>query len=90
MVSLGDRRGRAEPLTGKVTDVASSARSCGSGSGLGATARRRRSCPRRVQRADAQAAELGDTVTVSFPQDGPLVLDAKAPVESVEALIAEA
>jgi putative spermidine/putrescine transport system ATP-binding protein len=34
--------------------------------------------------------KLEDTVTVSFPQDGPLVLDAKAPVESVEELIAEA
>ena len=34
--------------------------------------------------------QLEDTVTISFPQDGPLVLDAKAPVESVEALIAEA
>jgi putative spermidine/putrescine transport system ATP-binding protein len=33
---------------------------------------------------------LGDTVTVSFPMDGPLVLDATAPVEEVEALIAEA
>jgi putative spermidine/putrescine transport system ATP-binding protein len=33
--------------------------------------------------------QLGETVTVSFPQDGPLVLDAEAPVESVEALIAE-
>jgi putative spermidine/putrescine transport system ATP-binding protein len=33
--------------------------------------------------------QLGETVTVSFPQDGPLVLDAQAPVESVEALIAE-
>jgi putative spermidine/putrescine transport system ATP-binding protein len=33
---------------------------------------------------------LGDTVTVSFPIEGPLVLDAKAPVEEVEALIAEA
>ena len=32
---------------------------------------------------------IGDTVTVSFPAEGPLVLDAKAPVESVEALIAE-
>ncbi len=32
---------------------------------------------------------LEDTVTVSFPPEGPLVLDAKAPVESVEALIAE-
>jgi putative spermidine/putrescine transport system ATP-binding protein len=33
---------------------------------------------------------LGDTVAVSFPMDGPLVLDATAPVEEVEALIAEA
>src|SRR5215213_562630 len=33
---------------------------------------------------------LEDRVTVSFPLDGPLVLDAKAPVEEVEALIAEA
>jgi putative spermidine/putrescine transport system ATP-binding protein len=34
--------------------------------------------------------KLEDRVTVSFPIDGPLVLDAKAPVEEVEALIAEA
>ena len=34
--------------------------------------------------------QLGDTVAVSFPMDGPLVLDAQAPVESVEELIAEA
>ena len=33
---------------------------------------------------------IDETVTVSFPVEGPLVLDAKAPVESVEALIAEA
>ena len=47
--------------------------------------------PRRVQRADAQAPEpRRHASTVSFPLDGPLVLDAKAPVESVEALIAEA
>jgi putative spermidine/putrescine transport system ATP-binding protein len=31
--------------------------------------------------------QLEQTVTVSFPQEGPLVLDAKAPVESVEELI---
>ena len=31
--------------------------------------------------------QLEDTVTISFPPDGPLVLDAKAPVESVEELI---
>ncbi len=34
--------------------------------------------------------QLGDRVAVSFPMDGPLVLDAAAPVESVEELIAEA
>ena len=34
--------------------------------------------------------QLEEAVTVSFPQEGPLVLDAKAPVESVEELIAEA
>jgi putative spermidine/putrescine transport system ATP-binding protein len=34
--------------------------------------------------------QLGDQVTVSFPMDGPLVLDAAAPLESVEELIAEA
>ena len=34
--------------------------------------------------------QLGDRVVVSFPMDGPLVVDATAPVESVEELIAEA
>jgi putative spermidine/putrescine transport system ATP-binding protein len=34
--------------------------------------------------------KLGEQVTVNFPMDGPLVLDAAARVESVEALIAEA
>jgi putative spermidine/putrescine transport system ATP-binding protein len=34
--------------------------------------------------------QLEDAVTVSFPREGPLVLDPKAPVESVEELIAEA
>jgi putative spermidine/putrescine transport system ATP-binding protein len=33
--------------------------------------------------------QLGEMVTVSFPMDGPLVLEAKAAVESVEELIAE-
>jgi hypothetical protein len=33
---------------------------------------------------------IGETATINFPQEGPLVLDAKAPVESLEALIAEA
>jgi hypothetical protein len=34
--------------------------------------------------------QIDETVTIRFPQEGPLVLDAAAPVESVEALIAEA
>jgi putative spermidine/putrescine transport system ATP-binding protein len=33
---------------------------------------------------------VGETITLNFPADGPLVLDAAAPVETVEALIAEA
>ncbi|HYK94310.1 MAG TPA: ABC transporter ATP-binding protein [Candidatus Dormibacteraeota bacterium] len=33
---------------------------------------------------------IGETATLSFPADGPLVLDVKAPLDSVEALIAEA
>ena len=33
---------------------------------------------------------IGETATISFPADGPLVLDPKAPLDSVEALIAEA
>ena len=37
-----------------------------------------------------KAPNPGDMITVSFPTDGPLVLDVEAPVESVEALIAEA
>ncbi len=34
--------------------------------------------------------QLGETATISFPQVGPLVLEAKAAVQSVEELIAEA
>ena len=41
-------------------------------------------------RSTLRLPQVGETVTVTFPQDGPLVLDAKAPVESIEALIAEA
>jgi putative spermidine/putrescine transport system ATP-binding protein len=87
MVSLGSEGG-ANRLTGKVTDV----------SFLGSIVRIR------VGLGDAGPVvvldefneptltlpQLGETATISFPQDGPLVLDAKAPVESVEELIAEA
>jgi putative spermidine/putrescine transport system ATP-binding protein len=37
-----------------------------------------------------QLPTVGDTITITFPADGPLVLDADAPVERVEELIAEA
>ena len=89
MVSLGgDAANGANRLTGKVTDV----------SFLGSIVRIR------VGLGDGGPSvildsfneptltlpQLQDTVHLSFPQDGPLVLDAKAPVESVEALIAEA
>ena len=88
MVSLGDGQTGQNRLTGKVTDV----------SFLGSIVRIR------VGLGDGGPTvlldsfneptltlpQLDETVTVSFPQEGPLVLDAKAPVESVEALIAEA
>jgi putative spermidine/putrescine transport system ATP-binding protein len=91
MASLTDRPFECSRLTGKVVDV----------SFLGSIVRIRVELG--AGTADSQVLildefneptlklpSLGDTVTVSFPQDGPLVLDAKAPVESVEALIAEA
>ena len=88
MVSLGDGSNGQNKLTGKVSDV----------SFLGSIVRIR------VGLGDGgpsvlldafneptlKLPQLEDTVTITFPHDGPLVLDAKAPVESVEALIAEA
>ncbi|HET8786296.1 MAG TPA: ABC transporter ATP-binding protein [Candidatus Limnocylindrales bacterium] len=92
MVSLGTQDGQNR-LTGKVTDV----------SFLGSIVRIRigvggdgnGTAPATVildefNEPKLQLPSLGDTVTVSFPAEGPLVLDAKAPVESLEELIAEA
>jgi putative spermidine/putrescine transport system ATP-binding protein len=87
MVKLGSDAGENR-LTGKVSDV----------SFLGSIVRIRvtlgDSGPTVVldefNEPTLKLPDLQDTVTISFPQDGPLVLDAKAPVESVEALIAEA
>jgi putative spermidine/putrescine transport system ATP-binding protein len=87
MVKLGSDAGENR-LTGKVSDV----------SFLGSIVRIRvalgDSGPTVVldefNEPTLKLPELQDTVTISFPQDGPLVLDAQAPVESVEALIAEA
>ena len=89
MVSLGASTDGANQLTGKVTDV----------SFLGSIVRIRVGLNGgdgpvvvldEFNEPTLKLPKLEDTVTVNFPQDGPLVLDAKAPVESVEALIAEA
>jgi putative spermidine/putrescine transport system ATP-binding protein len=87
MVSLGAIDGQNQ-LTGKVTDV----------SFLGSIVRMRIGLENEggpvvvldeFNEPTLKLPALGDTATVSFPQDGPLVLDPKAPVDSVEALIAE-
>jgi putative spermidine/putrescine transport system ATP-binding protein len=89
MVSLGASTDGANQLTGKVTDV----------SFLGSIVRIRVGLNGgdgpvvvldEFNEPTLKLPQLEDTVTVNFPQAGPLVLDAKAPVESVEALIAEA
>ena len=87
MVSLGSEDG-ANRLTGKVADV----------SFLGSIVRIRVVLGNsgstvvldEFNEPTLTLPELGETATISFPQDGPLVLDAKAPIESVEELIAEA
>ena len=88
MVSLGaDPSGGENHLTGKVTDV----------SFLGSIVRIRVALGGdgpvvvldEFNEPTLKLPLLGDTATISFPADGPLVLDAKAPLDSVEALIAE-
>jgi putative spermidine/putrescine transport system ATP-binding protein len=88
MVSLGsDAAGGENRLTGKVSDV----------SFLGSIVRFRIALgdggPTVIldefNEPTLKLPELGETATISFPADGPLVLDAKAPLDSVEALIAE-
>jgi len=88
MVSLGASTDGQNQLTGKVTDV----------SFLGSIVRIRVGLGDggpivvldEFNEPTLQLPQLEDTVSINFPQDGPLVLDAKAPVESVEELIAEA
>ena len=90
MVSLGsDAAGGANRLTGKVTDVSflgSIVRiRIGLGDGAGPVV-----VLDEFNEPTLKLPQLDETVTISFPQDGPLVLEAGAQVESVEALIAEA
>ena len=82
--------GRLQPAArARSRTSASSARSSGSASrsGSGRRSRRRRGWRGQVVMLDEfneptlKVPQLGDTVAVSFPMDGPLVLDAKAPVE---------
>jgi putative spermidine/putrescine transport system ATP-binding protein len=90
MVSLGSLAGQNE-LTGKVTDVSflgSIVRirvGLANGAGPGPTV-----ILDEFNEPTLKLPAVGETATVSFPPDGPLVLDAGAPVESVEELIAEA
>ncbi|HET7180650.1 MAG TPA: ABC transporter ATP-binding protein [Candidatus Limnocylindrales bacterium] len=91
MVSLGSAGDAENHLTGKVTDV----------SFLGSIVRIRVGLAGEngadgptvildeFNEPTLKLPTLGDTATVNFPQVGPLVLDAKAPVESLEELIAE-
>ena len=93
MGSLADRPYECSRLSGKVADI----------SFLGSIVRIRVALEGPADTAGEQILILDefneptlklpnieDRVTISFPLDGPLVLDAKAPVEEVEALIAEA
>jgi putative spermidine/putrescine transport system ATP-binding protein len=95
MVSLGsDAANGGNRLTGKVTDVSFLGSIVRIRIGLAGTDGDARG-PAIValdefNEPTLKLPTIGDTVTISFPEDGPLVLDAKAPVESVEALIAEA
>jgi putative spermidine/putrescine transport system ATP-binding protein len=96
MVSLGAGPASCNTLSGKVSDVSflgSIVRiriglgdeAGGNGSGQAATV-----ILDEFNEPTLQLPQVGETVTINFPIEGPLVLDAKAPVESVEALIAEA
>jgi putative spermidine/putrescine transport system ATP-binding protein len=87
MVSLGDGPDGSNSVTGKVADV----------SFLGSIVRIRVSLGEsgpvvvldEFNEPTLSLPAIGDTVTISFPTDGPLVLDS-APLPTVEALIAEA
>jgi putative spermidine/putrescine transport system ATP-binding protein len=96
MVSLGATGDGQNQLTGKVTDVSFLGSIVRIRVGLGDVATGAPGAGGPIVVLDEfneptlKLPQLQDTVTISFPQDGPLVLDVKVPVESVEALIAEA
>jgi putative spermidine/putrescine transport system ATP-binding protein len=87
MVSLGTGAAGMNNVTGKVTDV----------SFLGSIVRIRVALGGdgavialdEFNEPTLELPTVDSTITINFPADGPLVLDAAAPVESVEALISE-
>ena len=94
MAKLGLGPGNCNLLSGKVTDISFLGSIVRIRVGIGETGNGRG--PESTVVLDEfneptlKLPQLGETVTINFPIEGPLVLDAKAPVESVEALIAEA
>ena len=97
MGSLSDRPYECSRLSGKVADVSflgsivriRVALETGSGPG-GSAGEGQVVILDEFNEPTLKLPSIDDRVTVSFPVDGPLVLDAAAPVESVEELIAEA
>jgi putative spermidine/putrescine transport system ATP-binding protein len=92
MAKLGLGPGNCNLLTGKVTDISFLGSIVrirvgigGDGNGPASTV-----ILDEFNEPTLKLPQIGETVTINFPIEGPLVLDAKAPVESVEALIAEA
>jgi putative spermidine/putrescine transport system ATP-binding protein len=90
MVSLGTEGGQNR-LTGKVTDVSflGSIVRIRVGLAAGTTGAGPVVVLDEFNEPNLTLPKLEETVTISFPEEGPLVLDAKAPLDSVEALIAE-
>jgi putative spermidine/putrescine transport system ATP-binding protein len=86
MVSLGAGGDGMNNVSGRVTDV----------SFLGSIVRIRVALAEgavvsldEFNEPTLQLPAVDDTITINFPADGPLVIDSAAPVDSVEALIAE-
>ena len=95
MVKLGMGPGNCNLLTGKVTDISFLGSIVRMRVGIGGDGADGASAGSTVildefNEPTLKLPQLGEKVTINFPIEGPLVLDAKAPVESVEALIAEA
>jgi putative spermidine/putrescine transport system ATP-binding protein len=94
MAKLGLGPGNCNLLKGKVTDISFLGSIVRIRVGIGADGSGAESSSTVIldefNEPTLKLPQIGETVTINFPIEGPLVLDAKAPIESVEALIAEA